>query len=91
MRTLVTGITRIEKETERIRVVADKLTRSHLAKLAEEMSIPWKELNKVAKEVVSREFGDCRNLTEMEVRRVMKYLKGNYEELSSRYRRMRWE
>ena len=71
-------------------VLATKEERSRLGRLAEEMSIPWKELNKVAKEVVGREFGDCSRLTPTENRKVIRYLKQNYDELSKRYRKLLW-
>lgn len=80
----------IEREEGRIRKVADKLIRSQLGKLADEMSIPGKELNLIAKEVVGREFGDYRFLTSRECRKVMGYLKKNYDALASRYRRLMW-
>jgi hypothetical protein len=70
--------------------VADKLSRSKLDKLREEMSIPIKELNKIAKEVVGREFGDVRFLSVTETRRVTEYLRKNYNTLSERYRRIMW-
>jgi hypothetical protein len=82
---------RVKKVAEkRIKTPADKLTRSHLAKLAEEMCIPTKELNLLAKSIISRSFGDYRYLTSTECRKVEKYLKANYNELAERYRRMRW-
>jgi len=71
-------------------VPANRLERSRLDKLREELSIPPKELNKIAKEVVGREFGDVRFLSTTENRRVVSYLKKNCDELGKRYRRLRW-
>ncbi len=56
----------------------------------EEMKIPWKELNKIAREVVGREFGDCRKLTDGEVKRLLEYLRVNWWTLVERYRKMIW-
>jgi len=71
-------------------VPANRMERSRLDKLREELSIPPKELNKIAKEVVGREFGDVRFLNTTENRRVVSYLKKNCDELGKRYRRLRW-
>jgi hypothetical protein len=71
-------------------VVANKNSRSQLGKLAEQCDIPWGELNKIAKEVVGREFGDCSRLSELENMKVRKYLKKNMAVLGERYRRMKW-
>lgn len=71
-------------------LVASKLAKSKLWKLAEELSISGKELNKLAKEVVGREFGDCGRLTEGENRKVRQYLEKNRRVLGERYRKMVW-
>jgi hypothetical protein len=71
-------------------VLANKLLRSKLDKLREQMSIPPKELNKLAKEVVGREFGDYRFLGQCEVEKVIRFLRKNQDVLGERYRRMRW-
>ena len=69
---------------------ADKKSVGRLDMLREELDIPWKELNKIAKEVVGREFGDVRNLTETENRKVRIYLKVNGAVLGERYRKIKW-
>ena len=71
-------------------VVAGRKSRYQLDRLREECDIPWKELNKLAKEVVDREFGDCSRLSEVENRKVRRYLKKNWIELGERYRRLKW-
>jgi hypothetical protein len=58
--------------------------------MREELDIPWKELNKIAKEVVGREFGDVRRLNEREMKKVRLYLKVNGVKLGERYRKMKW-
>jgi hypothetical protein len=70
--------------------IASKLQRSRLDKLREEMSIPPRELNVLVKDIINREFGDVRFLTEGESRKVVAHLKERYAELSERYRRMKW-
>ena len=70
--------------------IANRLERSRLDKLREELSIPPKELNKIAKEVIGREFGDSRFLNPTENRRVVSYLKKNCDELGKRYRGLKW-
>jgi hypothetical protein len=71
-------------------LVANRKSRYQLDRLREDCDIPWKELNKLAKEVVGREFGDCSRLSETENRRVRGYLKKNFVVLGERYRRMKW-
>ena len=71
-------------------VVSSKKSRSQLGRLAEQCDIPWKELNKIAKEVVGREFGDCSRLSELENMKVRGYLKKNMVRLGERYRRLKW-
>jgi hypothetical protein len=71
--------------------VAGKKSRYQLARIAEELSIPWKELNKIAKEVVGREFGDCSRLGETENRKLRIYLRQNERVLGERYRKMIWK
>lgn len=68
--------------------IVGKLDRSRLGKLAEQMSIPWRELNKITKEIVGKE--DCSKLTVNENRKVIEYLKRNQGELGKKYRRMIW-
>jgi hypothetical protein len=70
--------------------VAKKKSRYQLDRIREECDIPWKELNKVAKEVVGREFGDCSRLSETENRKVRLYLQANRRILGERYRKMKW-
>ena len=79
-----------EIEIEREKKIANKLERSKLDKLREELSIPPRELNKIAKEVIGREFGDTRFLSATENRRVRMYLKRNGDELGKRYRKLMW-
>ena len=64
---------------------------SRLDKARDEMKIPWKELNKIAKEVIGREFRDVRFLNESEIKRVLKYLKVNWWPLVTKYRKVNWE
>ena len=72
-------------------VVAGRKSRYQLDKVREELDIPWKELNKVAREIVGREFGDVSRLSEQENRKVRGYLRKNQRELGDRYRKMKWE
>jgi hypothetical protein len=81
----------IETVIGRPHVVANKAARYQLDRIREECDIPWKELNKIAKEVVGREFGDCSKLSYSENRKVRGYLKKHKVELGERYRRMKWQ
>ncbi len=67
-----------------------KEDRSKLWKLAEELSIPTKELNKLAKEVVGREFGTVAKLTVTENRKFRGWLQANRIDLGERYRKLIW-
>jgi hypothetical protein len=71
-------------------VPANRKSRYQLDKIREELDIPWKELNKIAQNVVGREFGDCSRLSETENRKVRGYLRKNQVELWERYRKMKW-
>jgi hypothetical protein len=71
--------------------VADRLERSRLDKLREEMCIPVVELNLISTTIVGRQIRDARFLSDSESRKVRKYLKENYNGLSEKYRRMRWK
>lgn len=71
-------------------VPASRLQRSRLDRIREEMCIPWKELNKLAKNVVGREFGDVSRLSASENRKVIQYLERNRLELMNRYRKVVW-
>ena len=88
--TAVVEVFQLPMVVGRPHVVADKKSRSQLGRLAEQCDISWKELNKIAKEVVGREFGDCSRLSELENRKVRGYLKKNMMELGNRYRRLKW-
>ena len=70
---------------------AGKEDQSKLDKLIVEMGIPYREVNKLAREVVGREFGTVQRLTETENRRLREYMKGNMTKLMERYRGMRWK
>lgn len=70
---------------------AMRLERSRVAKLAESIGLQWKDLNKVAKECIGREFGDVRKLSIQENRNLQKYLRKNQGELERRYRQLRWK
>lgn len=89
MTELETRLVFAKSPTRRL-IQANKLDRSQLDKLREEMMIPPKELNKIAKEVVGREFGDYRYLSTMENRRVRGYLRKNYQVLTEKYRKLVW-
>lgn len=69
---------------------AGKLDRSKLWKLAEELDIPSRELNKLAKEVIRREFGAVARLTVTENKKFRKWLEGNRVRIGERYRKMKW-
>lgn len=69
---------------------AIKEDRSRLWKLAEELSIPTKELNELAKEVVGREFGTVTRLTAGENMKFRRWLSANRVVLGERYRKMLW-
>ncbi len=81
----------VEISKLQIHNVAKPLSKSKLWELAEELMISGKELNKLAREVVGREFGDCGRLTEGENRKVRQYLERNRRVLAERYRKMVWE
>ena len=72
------------------KLIADKHERAKLDRLSWEMSVGPKQLNEIAREVVGREIGDVRFLTEYESEKVRKYLNEHYYEISARCRRMRW-
>lgn len=59
--------------------------------IREELEIPWRELNKIAKNVVGREFKDVRFLGGSEGMRVLRYLEGNYRLLKAKYHQMHME
>jgi hypothetical protein len=73
------------------KVAADRIERSRLDQLREEMCIPVVELNLISCQIVGRQIRDARFLSDSESRRVRKYLKENYNMLSEKYRRMRWK
>jgi hypothetical protein len=77
-------------EIGRPHVVANRKSRYQLDKIREELDIPWKELNKLASNVVGREFGDCSRLSETENRRFRIWLRKNQRELGERYRKLKW-
>jgi hypothetical protein len=83
-------LSKVETMIGRPHVVANRKSRYQLDRLREECDIPWKELNKLAKEVVGREFGDCSRLSETENRKVRKYISGNRAKLGERYRELKW-
>ncbi len=81
----------VEVSKLQIHSFAKPLSKSKLWKLAEELMISGKELNKLAREIIGREFGDCSRLTEGENRKVRNYLESNRRVLGERYRKMVWE
>lgn len=65
---------------------------SRLDKIREELDIPWKELNKLCRNVVSREdLKDARFLSVTEARAVIRYLVQNRFELRRRYHGIRFK
>lgn len=70
---------------------ASKESQSRLDRLAQTMRIPYKELGKLAKEVIGREFGGIQRLTEGENRKLRVWLKENRNKLEERYREVRFK
>ncbi len=77
-------------EEQPISTVACKLSRSKLYKLAEELCIPFGELNKIAGEVFGKTVTDCSKLSETENKELRRYIEAHRRIMMDRGRRVVW-